>query len=889
VVNEESQVGRFASRRGLQLRRALDDLSDAVGREVLLVRREFAPGIWRAVASSTNGQPVLNSIVRTQAALGLSAQVERVASSLESLGHWFAVERSEPPFPGGMTVVPVGAPGRRYALCIGGLGLSSAGAAIREAMRMVDASLANYHSVVTLSNARLLIRSVHRVVPMLSDLRIDEATWSDLCIQGARRLLRGTACVSLVLDATYDPKGYLVGEVSVSSERLAPLLREILADDDLARGAPLHLAELSSASVDWRGPLGALLDRGRGVSFVVIPLLGPDRELLGIIVSFAKSRHRYNEVDILRLQILADVMSGGLVTRRQHARVVQEANYHRYLARALDQSVDGMMIADLLGRVIYANAAVGRLVGSSPSTLLGHTPDQWLLHADGSSIGALLEGIPERDVVTNLIIRGSGGVAIPVDATWTSLRDDRGVVDAHMVSLSDASRSHDTMNSLRAMANEDPLTGLFNRRASLEYLEKCLGAAHGRSDVAVIFIDIDRFKSINDTFGHRAGDELLQIIAARLRGVLRDNDLAGRLGGDEFVVILSDVESRAHAQRIAGRIATALFGEPVTVLGHTIRFAASLGVAYAEHALMSPDELISSADQAMYRSKHSARAVAVSGGAARNTAFGVTDHEVAERLVLALQDPGRAGLRLNYSPIVDLEHFEVRGVGTIMVFDDPLLGSFDWKRIEAAAIMSRQVARLIEWLIDEASQDVTRWLRDDPYIMDRRTLAIDVFRPILFDRSLLSRVLSQIQEKCLTRSAVTIEIADSALAQGDPVEARAALLQIAASDLSIAIDDFGSEAPLRFIVDVAPAMIKVAPSSPYGGWAPHARELEVIAAVTSTLGASLIAKRVDTTADRDVVLSSATLVQPGIANRYEAEELPRVIRAIERGVLPWLR
>ncbi|MGC8480505.1 MAG: EAL domain-containing protein, partial [Acidimicrobiales bacterium] len=363
----------------------------------------------------------------------------------------------------------------------------------------------------------------------------------------------------------------------------------------------------------------------------------------------------------------------------------------------------------------------------------------------------------------------------------------------------------------------------------------------------------------------------------------------GRLGGDEFVVILSDVESRAHAQRIADRIAYALFGEPVTVLGHTIRFAASLGVAYSKRAQMTPDELISSADQAMYRSKHSARAVAVFGGGTKNTNFGVTDHEVAERLVLALADPARAGLRLNYSPIVDIERFEVRGVGTIMVFDDPLLGSFDWKRIEAAAIMSRQVARLIDWLIDEASQDLTRWLRNDPYIMDRRTLAIDVFRPILFDRSLLSRVVSQIQEKCLTRSAVTIEIADSALAQGDPIEARAAIRYIASSDMSVAIDDFGSDAPLRFILELTPAILKVAPTSPYEGWTPHSPELEVIAAVTATLGASLIAKRVDTIVDRDVVAAHATLIQPGIANRYEADELPHVIRAIEHGRLPWLK
>ncbi|MGC8481169.1 MAG: diguanylate cyclase domain-containing protein, partial [Acidimicrobiales bacterium] len=523
MVNEESQVGRFTSRRGLQLRYALDELVRAVGSEALLVRREFAPGIWRGVAASTNGQGLLTTIVRTQAALGLSAQVERVAAPLESLGHWFPIERSVPPFAGGMTVVPVGAPGRRYALCVAGVGLNSTTSAIRDAMRKLDLSLANYHSVVTLSNARLLVRSVHRVVPKLSDLRLDESEWSALCVQGAGRLLRGSACVSLVLDMPDGPEGMLVGDIGTRTAPLASLLGEALSEEEVARGSPLHIAELRSSDVPWQGPLGELLDRGRGVSLVLVPFLGPDRELLGVIGSFAKSRHRYNEVDVLRLQILADVMSGGLVIRRQHSRVVKEANYHRYLAWALDQSPDGVMIADLDGRVKYANATLGRLVGTSANTMLGRTPDDWLSRADGSLLGDLLWDPSDHDAPVSLAIRGATGSKIPVDATWTSLRDDQGVVDAHMLSVSDASRSHDTMTSLRAMANEDPLTGLFNRRASLEYLEKCIGAAYGRSDVAVIFVDIDRFKAINDTFGHRAGDELLQIIAARLRGVLRDH------------------------------------------------------------------------------------------------------------------------------------------------------------------------------------------------------------------------------------------------------------------------------------------------------------------------------------------------------------------------------
>jgi len=188
-----------------------------------------------------------------------------------------------------------------------------------------------------------------------------------------------------------------------------------------------------------------------------------------------------------------------------------------------------------------------------------------------------------------------------------SLTDSVEVVTGAIGCVSDVTDSVRLRRELQVRANVDALTGCLNRSATLELLELALdeGATNG-AGLAVIFVDLDDFKSVNDRYGHATGDAILIAASRRMRAGLRSEDHVGRLGGDEFLVICPNVPSRQHAIDVAGRLDATLQGA-VAVDGHTIELRATLGLAWT-HDEISPDELVAQADQAMYKSKQVRRA-----------------------------------------------------------------------------------------------------------------------------------------------------------------------------------------------------------------------------------------------------------------------------------------
>jgi diguanylate cyclase (GGDEF)-like protein/PAS domain S-box-containing protein len=283
--------------------------------------------------------------------------------------------------------------------------------------------------------------------------------------------------------------------------------------------------------------------------------------------------------------------------------------------RAREQLLDRLAEALPIGilqiaadrRVVYANDRLGGLLGTGAGASLDEqlasvvAEDRAVL--DAAMAAALTDGI-DRDVEVRVELpRPSRARRCMVRIR--ALSDQDGQVNGAIVCVEDVTQSAQLRSELEQQASHDMLTQLLNRRSIMVLLEGALTSA-SEGGTTVIFVDLDRFKMINDRFGHLAGDELLRIVADRLQSVVRAGDALGRIGGDEFLVVCPDVPNETVAQRLARRVAAALNRE-VAISGGMVDVRASVGVAYANGRELTSDELVGEADAAMYESKRQGR------------------------------------------------------------------------------------------------------------------------------------------------------------------------------------------------------------------------------------------------------------------------------------------
>jgi diguanylate cyclase (GGDEF)-like protein/PAS domain S-box-containing protein len=303
----------------------------------------------------------------------------------------------------------------------------------------------------------------------------------------------------------------------------------------------------------------------------------------------------------------AFVATAGLahvLTWRHHERAGAQAEH------ALSATGEGIYGIDERGHITFANPAAARALGCEVVDLLGRHHHEAFGHAlaggehpavDECATCIVVEahtGTPVRDHLFGT----TAGCGFPVELAATPI-ELRGDVTGSMVAFRDIT-DHD---ELRRRAFTDPLTGLPNRMLLLEHLEETLGRRRRADAVAVLFLDLDRFKAVNDTHGHAAGDALLIGVADRLRQVVRPTDVIGRLGGDEFVVICEGVTDRDHAAGVAHRVLTG-FDEPFDLGPEDLSIRPSIGVFVPEHdAPDTPEDFLRKADAAMYRAKQQGR------------------------------------------------------------------------------------------------------------------------------------------------------------------------------------------------------------------------------------------------------------------------------------------
>jgi len=337
---------------------------------------------------------------------------------------------------------------------------------------------------------------------------------------------------------------------------------------------------------------------------------------------------------------------------------------------------------------------------------------------------------------------------------------------------------------LAHQAVHDALTGLPNRLQVAERLEQALArSARTGCEVAVLFIDLDRFKLINDGRGHAAGDKLLVTVADRLRNVVRSGDVVARFGGDEFVVVCEDQTATLEASLVAGRILDAL-REPVVVDGQEIFLSASIGIAMADGS-GSPESLLRDADAAMYRAKEKGRARCEFFDATMRTE--ALDHlEIQSALHRALE---RDELRVFYQPVVDLTSGAVAGVEALVRWEHPQHGVVSPASFIPVAEETGLIVPIGAWVLDEATAQVARW-RERSWGRNL-TVNVNLSARQLRQPDLIPALMAALLESGTDPARLCLELTETTFME-DARSHREALAGIQALGVGLAIDDFGT-------------------------------------------------------------------------------------------------
>ena len=448
-----------------------------------------------------------------------------------------------------------------------------------------------------------------------------------------------------------------------------------------------------------------------------------------------------------------------------------------------------LLLLDTSGSIHSVSGAMCRQLGHDPSRVVGSRLVDWVVDGERGQVGALLDDATRRPGLTvfEAMLRHKDGRAIPYQLSVVNLLDDP-VVSGLVVSGQDISSRRALEERLAHLANHDPLTGLANRARLLEHLDACRTSALAPERLGVLFLDLDRFKRVNDLYGHDVGDHLLVTIGRRLRAAVRPLDLVARLGGDEFVVVCPDLESPRALAALANRL-EAVVADPMKIGGVTVQVFTSVGMITGD-AATTAESLLAEADGAMYAVKQRRR------GHTSGTRLRVAERrELAEHLRVALAgDPADAGLCVHYQPIVDVSNGRTVAAEALVRWDHPTLGMLQPLQFLAVAEDAGLDVALGSWVLRTAAAQLESWNRSAKTALS--AISVNLFAAQLADPGFEALVLDVISDSGIEPSRLCLEVTETAMlervAGGRTGEAIVRLASIAEHGVRLAIDDFGT-------------------------------------------------------------------------------------------------
>ncbi len=484
--------------------------------------------------------------------------------------------------------------------------------------------------------------------------------------------------------------------------------------------------------------------------------------------------------------LLVDGEPCALIIARDISEHMQMQERLQQAATVFESTAEGVMITDLEQRITAINRAFSAITGYSESEALGQSPQLLATGKPNPEFDAQIHASLERDGhwQGELWCRRKNGEAYPTWMTISAVRNGGNRVSHHVAVFADISSLKHAQARLDYQAHHDPLTGLPNRMLFENRLQLALDEAqveqrHG----AVLFLDLDRFKHINDSLGHPVGDQLLQGIARRLREQLRGVDTVARRGGDEFIVLIPGVQHASDVERVAGKLMGA-FEQPFHAGGHELFMSSSMGISlFPEHG-EDVASLVKNADSAMYQAKARGR---------NRIEFYTPELSVqaTERMLLE-HDLRRAiergELQLYYQPKQCLDSGRLVGAEALLRWHHPERGEISPERFVAIAEENGSILELGDWVLQEACRQLGRWQRDyQPF----GSLAVNLAGPQLRQPQLVERIRTLLAAEQLAPSSLQLEITET-FVMNQKEEALPVLRALKELGLQLAIDDFGT-------------------------------------------------------------------------------------------------
>jgi diguanylate cyclase (GGDEF)-like protein/PAS domain S-box-containing protein len=444
---------------------------------------------------------------------------------------------------------------------------------------------------------------------------------------------------------------------------------------------------------------------------------------------------------------------------------------------------EGIIITDCEDKVVYVNSRMLMMLNCTEAEILGKHGNQALFLPVDHAMAQLRTDARNQGVseTYEARVRRSDGTWFFAEINAVPFRDITGAVIGSLGAVSDVSQRKDFEQQLKHDAFHDSLTGLPNRALFLDRLEQ----AHGRFkrqkwDYAILFLDLDNFKMVNDSLGHEAGDVLLRTVADRLLKVTRDTDTVARLGGDEFTVLLEDFDSPTAVEDVARRIQEE-FSLPVRLLEHAVSVSASIGIAFGQEEIVEVGEMLRNADAAMYEAK--------AGGKRRAAVFNENMVSRAKEWLRLENDLREAiendGLSLNFQPVIDLQNGGISEVEALCRWEHPSLGTISPTRFIPLAEEAGLILDLGKWVLREACRQAMTWSNDGP------TVSVNVSQHQIRHQNLLELVQSVLDETGLPTTRLKLEITESAMMHG-PAHVASVLRELQAIGVRLSIDDFGT-------------------------------------------------------------------------------------------------
>src|SRR5690242_16458811 len=553
----------------------------------------------------------------------------------------------------------------------------------------------------------------------------------------------------------------------------------------------------------------------------------------------------------------------------------------RIAAEALASIAEGVIIADADRQVVSVNAAHAAITGLTLQDVQGHRFDETRRLADDTPLPASVWETLDAggNWLGEVHSQRADGSVYPELLSISVIRDAEERVQHYVAVFTNISTTKANQRRLEHLATHDPLTGLANRAEFERQCAQPIAAAdRGHGAVAVLFIDLDAFKVVNDSYSHAIGDRLLVHVAERITRDLGEHDVAGRIGGDEFTVLIGRLVSREQASALAQRLLSVL-GEPMKVGDYEVALSASIGIAGYPLDGSDPVTLIANADAAMYAAKTQER----------NTFrlySPMMQADARKRLALAAelrQALTRGEFRLVFQPSVDMRSGKVVAVEALLRWRHPARGEISPGEFIPMAEKLGLIRHVDDWVLQAVARQMRRWEEEGmPPIRVAVNISAgtygaphfveDVRRFLVAERVVPQRLLLEITEGAILRL-------------GDEMERTMNALH--ALGVGVAIDDFGTGySSMAYLKLPAIAFLKIDQSFVAGlpGSAHDAAIVEAMLALSKRLGLCAIAEGIETEAQHEFLLRAGCTEGQGYlyARALEVPEIERMLRPNQR-------